>query len=210
MLDSGIYRALVTACDYLLLNVMWLVACLPVVTAPTATAAMFEVIRSRHRGEDGAGVFRGYLAALRQYWARASAVGGLWCLLGLVLLADLLISRRIGGTGGLVLLLVFCSVALVYAMASAALFPTLVSFEASWHAIVRNATLVALIFPLRSIASILVVAVAVLVTVTVPITLAITGSVTAAAVYHLYRGAFTTLAARQAQPTPDAASADPA
>lgn len=202
MLDSGVYRALVVATDYLLLNVLWLLCCLPAVTAPAATAAMFEVIRSRHRGEEHGGVVRGFLTAFRQYGARASAVGGLWCLLGLVLVADLVISRRMGGTGGLVLLVVFCSVALVYAMGSAALFPTLVSFEARWHAIIRNATLIGLLFPARSIASILLVAGVTLTVVTLPITLVIAGSVTAAAVYHLFRGAFTTLADRQAAAAP--------
>lgn len=202
MLDSGVYRALVTASDYLLLNVMWLVACVPVVSAPAATAALFEVIRSRHRGEDADGVFRSYVTAFRQVWARATAVGALWCGAGVLLGADLLISQRMGGTAGTALFLVFCSASLVFALASTALYPTLASFEARWHTIARNAVLIGLLFPLRGIAAVVVVVVASAIVVTLPITLLVAGSVTAAAVYHLYRSAFTKLAARQAKNAP--------
>ena len=45
ILDSRVYRWSEVAADFFLLNLMWLLACLPVVTAPPATAAMFAVVR---------------------------------------------------------------------------------------------------------------------------------------------------------------------
>src|SRR5215213_2057949 len=53
ILDTRIYRWLETATDFFLLNLLWLVACLPVVTIFPSTAAMFGVVRDWVRGKEG-------------------------------------------------------------------------------------------------------------------------------------------------------------
>src|SRR5215203_5331174 len=53
ILDTRIYRWLETATAFFLLNLLWLVACLPVVTIFPSTAAMFGVVRDWVRGKDG-------------------------------------------------------------------------------------------------------------------------------------------------------------
>ena len=45
MLEGRFYRRLETVTNYFLLNVLWLLACLPIITLYPATAAMFAVIR---------------------------------------------------------------------------------------------------------------------------------------------------------------------
>ena len=75
--------------DQLLLSLLWLVSCLPVVTAPVATAALFEVIRCRPDS-----LPRAFLTALREYLPHSLLVGYGWAAVGGVLLADLLVLSR--------------------------------------------------------------------------------------------------------------------
>ena len=53
ILDTRVYRWLETATDFFLLNLMWLVACLPAVTIFPSTAAMFGVVRDWVRRKEG-------------------------------------------------------------------------------------------------------------------------------------------------------------
>lgn len=62
--DSKFMQWMETVADLILLNLCWLAACLPVVTAGAATAAIYAVLGSRLRGE-GSGTVRPFWRAFR-------------------------------------------------------------------------------------------------------------------------------------------------
>lgn len=92
MRRSNLNRFTSATGSHLALGLLWLVGCLAVVTAPVtapvATAALFEVTRQRQRGDDPPPV-RAYLAAFRQCARSALTLGLGWAAVGALLAADL-------------------------------------------------------------------------------------------------------------------------
>lgn len=134
---------------FVALNLLYLLCCLPIVTIPAATAALFEVT-IRYSDEESGRPLRDYLPALRSAFPRAS-------LLGLTLLPPLLLlafsAAFWSGTttviGGVAMVIsaaaaVFAFAAFLYAMALTAV------YDAPVRRTLRNALLLPMAEPLRT------------------------------------------------------------
>lgn len=184
ILDTKAYRWLDAATDFFLLNLLWLLACLPVVTIFPATAAMFGVVRDWIRGKES-GVFAVYALRFRQNLRQGLAVGTLWALFGGALFLDFLIVNELppGPQAFMRFLLVLAGV--LYALASVFLFPVMVHYDTRWTVVPKNALLLAVgRLPITLLCLAVVVAAAAL-TLFVPLLLVVTPSPTAYAVYRL-------------------------
>jgi uncharacterized membrane protein YesL len=189
--DSRLNRFIAGASDHLGLSLLWLAGCLPLVTAPVATAALFEVVRRRRGGEEPA-IVRAYLSAYRAHLPTALLIGYGWAGLGGVLGADLLIANRMAQPASGVLLVALLALLVLYALASAALFPMLVSYQAAGArpvALLRAAVLVALLFPGRGLLGVAALAAAGLTVWAVPLAIVAAPSLVATALLSLYGGA---------------------
>src|SRR4051812_36547498 len=96
ILDSRLYRVAETATNFLLLNLLWLVVSLPVLTIFPATTALFGVLRAWEERE-GAGVAAPFFATFREKLWQSLIIGFVWAAIGGVLAVDFLASRRIAG-----------------------------------------------------------------------------------------------------------------
>ena len=74
--DSGFWSAMERVFDWMLLNLLWLVTNLPIVTIGASTAALTEVSRRMACGEEPA-VLRSYAKAWAAHWKTATALLGL-------------------------------------------------------------------------------------------------------------------------------------
>ncbi|MBE1874862.1 YesL family protein [Myceligenerans pegani] len=72
--DSRSVQGLTTFLQFVVLNVLYIVACLPVVTAGAATAALYEVAL-RYADEERGYLITGFFVALRRNLWRGTAVG---------------------------------------------------------------------------------------------------------------------------------------
>lgn len=181
--------------DQLTLSVLWLVGCLPLVTAPAATAALFEVVRQRRHGEQPA-LGRAYLAAFRRYARTALLTGYGWVGLGVVLAGDLVIVDRLDLPAGELLQVGLLVLLLLYAMGSVALLPVLVSYQARPLALMRTAMVVGLLFPARTGLALAAVTAAVAAIWAVPLAIIFAPGLAATAVLRAYDGAFDRLRER--------------
>lgn len=189
MRRSVLNRFIPATGHHVTLGLLWLAGCLPVVTAPVATAALFEVTRLRQRGDDPPPV-RAYLAAFRQYARPALAVGLGWTAIGALLAADLWIAVRIDGPAGDAALVGLLVLSALYALVSTALFPVLVSLDARPRELLRTAAVIALVSPARGLLALVAAAAAALAVWTVPLAVIVVPSLLASAVSGLYQGAF--------------------
>lgn len=53
MTDNRIIRILTTLCDFLILNILWLVCSVPVITAGASTTALYSVMFKIIKKEEG-------------------------------------------------------------------------------------------------------------------------------------------------------------
>jgi uncharacterized membrane protein YesL len=184
ILESRVYRWAETATDFFLLNLLWLLACLPVVTAFPATAAMFGVVRDWVR-ERETGVFGAFVHRFRQNFVQALVLGALWAVFGVTLLLDFLVANEISGGAQVVLRSLLVLAGVLYVLASVFLFPVMVHYDTRWTAVPKNALLLAIGRLPTTLVCLLVVSAATALTFVVPPLILITGSVTAYVVYLL-------------------------
>jgi len=184
LLDTRVYRWLEVATDFFLLNLMWLVACVPVVTVFPSTAAMFGVVRDWSREKEG-GLVRAFATRFRENFSQSLVVGVIWTLFGVALVLDFFVAEGLARGPEVVMksLLVLASV--LYAAASVFLFPVMVHYQASWRALIKNSLLLAIGRLPTTVACLLFVAVMAGLTFVLPLLVFITGSVTAYVVYRL-------------------------
>ena len=187
-IDSRAYRLADAVTNYFLLNLVWFVVCLPLVTAAPATVALFVVVR-RWREDEGYEVLAPFFAAFRASFRRAFLVGLGWTIVGLILVVDLLASRRIPGAIAIPVLIAAGFLALLYCQLSTYLFPLLAHSRATPREIVRNAFLLTLSQPFRTIVAALGLIILALMTYFLPLVPLVVASSTAVALdAHFRRG----------------------
>ena len=87
---SRIYRVLEVCTDLVYLDLLWLVASLPVVTMALSTVAMFGVVRGSTRGKDLPTTVE-YFSLFREKFGRSLAINLVRAVLGTVLAVDFLL-----------------------------------------------------------------------------------------------------------------------
>jgi uncharacterized membrane protein YesL len=182
--DTRVYRWLETATDFFLLNLMWLVACLPVVTIFPSTAAMFGVVRDWVRGKEGS-LTRTFVTRFRENLGQSLLVGAIWTVFGVALFLDFLVANQLSYWAEIVLKSLLVLVSIVYAFGSVYLFPVMVHYEADWKTVIKNSLLISVGRLPTTLACLVFLVVMVGLTVVVPFLIVITGSITAYVVYRL-------------------------
>ncbi len=184
LLDTRGYRWFEVATDFFLLNLLWLGACVPVVTIFPSTAAMFAVVRDWSKEKEG-GLVRTFVTHFRENFVQSLLVGLLWTLFGGALVFDFFVVGGLSFWAEVVAKSLLVLVTFLYASASVFLFPVMVHYETGWRALVKNSLLLSIGRLPTTAACLLVLALAAGLTALFPLLILITGSVTANAIYRL-------------------------
>ncbi|MCA9960348.1 MAG: YesL family protein, partial [Anaerolineales bacterium] len=129
LLDTRLYRWLDTVSDFFLLNLLWLLACVPIITIFPATAALFAVVRDWVKGKE-TGFFKSFFRYMRENFGQSLAVGLTWTVVGLVLLADFLFVRSITSWARTPLLVLVLSLGVIYLATAVYIFPVMAQYHA--------------------------------------------------------------------------------
>lgn len=136
--DSEFMNAVSTCADYVILNVLCLIFCLPVVTAGAAMTAKYYVSMKMVRGEEPA-VTKSFFHAFRQNFRQSLAVwgilGGILCLLALDWY--LIVNAETGTMNPVFSVLLAVLTLLVLGTAFCA-FPLLARFQMSTKEVIRG------------------------------------------------------------------------
>lgn len=71
--DGNIMKALSRVADLAILNVLWLICCVPIVTVGAATTALFSVTLKMVKNEESY-IFRGYIQAIRRNFKQSTII----------------------------------------------------------------------------------------------------------------------------------------
>ena len=184
ILDTRVYRWLEVATDFFLLNLMWLVACLPVVTIFPSTAAMFGVVRDWVRGKEGS-LVNTFVTRFKENFAQSLLVGAVWTVFGVALFLDFLVANQLSFGAEVVLKSLLLLASSLYAFGSIFLFPVMVHYETDWRTVIKNSLLISIgRLPTTAVCLVFLV-VMVGITAIMPFLIVITGSTTAYVVYRL-------------------------
>lgn len=132
--DSPLMRFMMLLTNLMLLNVLWIISCLPVVTAGAATAAMYSVLMKYIQGRDDA-VLKPFFRAFKENFRIVTPIWILNLLIGGVMVAELLY-LSVGAQ--LWLKVVFYVLLFLYSAATSYLYPIFARYQTTRRAAVFN------------------------------------------------------------------------
>lgn len=153
--ESPIFQFLETFSDFVILNIFFVITCIPVVTIGPAITALYSVTLREARNEQGY-ILQAYLAALKENFKRSFLLSLLYALVGAILLYNLAFWAQMKTiTGHAVLILIAC-LTLLYLVSLLYVFALSARFENSLKQTVKNSLLLALANPMQTLLMILI------------------------------------------------------
>ncbi|WP_420319554.1 YesL family protein [Extibacter muris] len=135
-----IIRILTRIFDLIVLNILWLVCSVPIVTIGASTTALYSVMLKVVAGEEGY-IMKDFLKAFRVSFRQSTAVWLILLAAGTALGADIVIFQRASGAARAGLA-VFYIIAFFYAIEVIFVFPLIAKFENTTGNMLKNAILI--------------------------------------------------------------------
>lgn len=148
--ESPIFQFLETFSDFVVLNVLFVITCIPIVTIGPALSALYTVTLREARNEQGY-ILQSYFQALKENFKRSFLLSLLYALAGAILLYNLAFWAQMKTvTGNVVLILIACC-CLFYLLSLLYVFALSARFENSLKQTVKNSLLLALVNPMQTL-----------------------------------------------------------
>ena len=141
--DNVVTRALSRICDFVILNILWLVCSIPIVTIGASTTALYSVMQKIVRNEEGY-IARSFFKAFKQNFKQATIVWLLIAALGLILSVDLNMARSLEGTIRIIFQVIFGFFSFWLFAIFLYVFPLLARYENSTKATLKNAVILSI------------------------------------------------------------------
>jgi len=138
MSNSPVIAFLNKMTDLILLNILWILCCLPIITAGAATTAMYYVCITSIRLGDGY-VVRRFFESFRKNFKQVTPVYLAITAAGLMLAADMFFWMRQGGMFGKGMLMISGAVALILFLLVLWIFPVFAKFSGTIRNLLKNA-----------------------------------------------------------------------
>ncbi|MDC3416059.1 YesL family protein [Aquibacillus salsiterrae] len=138
--DSRFYQFLNIITNFFLLNLLWIIFCIPVFTIFPSTTGMFGVVRQWKLNNETS-VFRLFFTYFKQNFKISIQLSVIWLIILLILVVDFYFVTNIDTNIKYFLFPFFFALGFIYLFTSVFLFPVLVNFELEWKAIIKNSFL---------------------------------------------------------------------
>lgn len=143
--DGTGFQFFSTASNLVILNLLWVLCCIPVVTAGAATAALYAVVIQMIRGEDSY-IVRSFFASMKQNFRQSTVLWLVMLSVAGILVFDLSFSSQALLPGAQVLFILTAMLAAVLALSAVYVFPIQAVFENSIKRTLKNALFMGLAY----------------------------------------------------------------
>ena len=140
--DGKLYQIMGRLADLVILNLLWILCSVPVITAGAATTAFYSVLLKMAKNEESY-VFRSFFQAFRENFKQASAVSDILLAVCGTLACDFFFCRHLQNDSGNMLFVVFSVIGLFVYLTAGYLFPVMAFFKNSTGKVFRNSFLLA-------------------------------------------------------------------
>lgn len=141
-LDGKVFGFFNKTADLVLLNLLWLLCSLPIVTVGASTTALYYVAMKIARNEESY-IVRSFFESFRENCRQATAIWGMEVLLGVVLYFDFYFSSHVPAQWGRFMFVPFAVIGFIFSVTGCYVFPVLSFFKNSVKNTVKNAFLMA-------------------------------------------------------------------
>lgn len=184
-LNNRLLNTINTIVDYILLNVLWVIASIPLITIFPATAAMFGVVRNRQLQKETNGIFKSFYVHFKENFKQSFFLSIIWVVFGAFLYVDYRIIDPESSTFQLILYILLIIGLILFSSITIYLFPIMVHFELNWKYVLRNAFFFSLMNPILTILLIIIVGIGGALLYAYPVSIFLLGSFLSYIVYYL-------------------------
>ena len=138
MSDSPVIAFLNKLTDLVLLNVLWIICSISVITIGASVTAMYYVSITSIRCGDGY-VVRRFFKSFRENFRRVTPVWLLMLLCSILLAGDMIFWNRTGGVLGKTMFVISAVIAVMLTVVSLWVFPVFAKFEGTRRNLLKNA-----------------------------------------------------------------------
>jgi uncharacterized membrane protein YesL len=149
-MDSPFMRVMTKVCDLMIINILWIICCIPIITAGASTTAMYYMTMKMSKDEEG-GIAAGFFKSFKLNFVESIPLTLLFYLFAFVLFFDF---RIVSSSGSKYTSLIFGSliaVGIIVAAVYSYVFPMLAKFENNVRGTLSNSLKIALSHPLQTI-----------------------------------------------------------
>jgi len=136
-LDSPVIRFLNLTADLILLNMLWVLCSIPVITIGASTTAMYRVTLNMQ--ESRGTIIKSFFTAFRQNFRQATILWLIFAAAGAFLVIDYAILYSTAFTGKALVFVLFALTVIFYLMTFTCVFPLAAHFENTTKNMIRNA-----------------------------------------------------------------------
>lgn len=140
-MDNIIIRVLTRIFDFILLNILWVVCSIPIITIGASTTALYSVMLKITKNQDGY-IIKDYFKAFRENFRQGTVVWMILALLGFLIGADMAIVGRASGITASAGIVIFCITGFFYFIEVLFVFPLIAVFRNSTGNMIKNAILI--------------------------------------------------------------------
>ncbi|WP_226037094.1 YesL family protein [Aquibacillus saliphilus] len=171
---------------FLLINILWIIFCLPIITIFPSTTALLGVVRKWTSEGIEAGLLSLFIKEFKANFKKSFLIGILWGIAAIILYVDYTILLQYEFTGRMILLTLLIFVTILYSFTSVYIFFVLANYELSILHSIKNALFISISYIFHTLLCIFVIGIAVVITYFVPIFILIFGSVLAFTLYQIF------------------------
>lgn len=145
ILNSRLYILLDKISNLFILNVLWILLCLPIVTIFPATAAMFSVVR-QWKLKDETTVLKPFIRSFKLNFKQSLLIGLLWVPFAFLLYLDYFYVVQAATQWRTFLLIPLFFIGLIFLFMSTFLFPVMTHYQLLLRDVLKNSFIVSLVY----------------------------------------------------------------
>jgi uncharacterized membrane protein YesL len=143
IIDSRFYAVVDRLSNLFILNIFWIVSCLPIVTIVPATTAMFSVVRQWQLHQDTS-VVRNYFRYLKENFKQSFIIGLMWTVISVVLYFNYFYLNQDHSGAKFIILVPLVLISLLFTGTSAYLFSVMSHYELTWKRAITSSFFMAI------------------------------------------------------------------
>lgn len=140
-MDNIFVRILTKIFDLLLLNLLFVICSLPVVTIGAALSALYTVLMKMAENKEGY-IIKGFFNALKKNFRQSTFIWIILLIIGMMLEADFVVLSKMEGNIRNVMWILWIAVMIFYVIEVVFVFPLMAKFENTTSQMLKNAMLI--------------------------------------------------------------------
>lgn len=183
-INSRFYGSLELISNFFLLNLLWLLLSLPLLTAFPATAAMFGVIRDWKLNKQN-GVFFSFFSHFKRNFKQSFTYGILWFIFAVVFYIDFMLLEHMGPVMNMLVMVMLLILGIIVTFVTIYLFPVMVHYDLKVFKTIKFSLFYSFMYIHITLISIVICALVIIISLFFPMLLVFAFSLTAHIIFSL-------------------------